>query len=366
MNHHRSHWASLATIVSVLALAASACGTSAASAHASPPIKSSITKPGGRDTIVSQSPAKSGSRSGQGKPQRTTAPAGNGGSGAPLYAGCQTPLAPGSYDETITSGGVQRSYLLSVPSSGSSRTPLPVVIDFHGYGQTAAIQAAYTGLSAAGATKGVLVVTPQGVADRWNFVRRPTVGPSDVAFLHKVLDQLDSLACYDHSRVVATGISDGADMANTLGCALPTMITAIFAVAPSIVPMRCPVAPATVIEVHGTADPIVPFNGGGGDRPFPFQGTQAQPVMTRMNYWSTLDKCTSPPSSAAVATGVEALQWHCPPGHLLALYEILGGGHTWPGAAPLPQLGYTTSSVSATNAVIRLAIDPHALPWAPG
>jgi polyhydroxybutyrate depolymerase len=33
------------------------------------------------------------------------------------------------------------------------------------------------------------------------------------------------------------------------------------------------------------------------------------------------------------------------------LYSIIGGGHTWPGAIPIPRLGLTTKQIDASSAI---------------
>lgn len=281
---------------------------------------------------------------------------------APAAACGTTPVPPGITRQTLVAQGVVRSYLLAVPVATGGPPP-PLVVALHGYGGSAAQFAAYTGLPTAGLAAHVIVVTPDGVGGRWNFVRRPAVGPDDVDFLTTLLAAVRRLACYDTGHVVVAGYSDGADMADTFGCARPGLVAAVYGVAPSIAPVSCPRPPATVVEVHGTADPIVPFNGGGGDRPFPFQGTEAQQVSGRMQIWAARDGCTGGPLQRAVAGGVYAEQWACPAGRQLGLLVVQGGGHTWPGAAPVPALGATTEAISANAEVIALADHPHQLPW---
>jgi polyhydroxybutyrate depolymerase len=285
------------------------------------------------------------------------------GPGVPGPPGCRLnqPL-PGVHAQTLPVGGLLRSYLLEVPDTAHPGLLLPLILSFHGYAQSDYQQNAYTGLAGTAQTHGVYVVTPQGYGGRWNFPRRAAVGPSDVTFVQALLSALQAQICFDPRRVVVAGMSDGADMANTLGCALPGRVAAVFAVAPSVFPQPCPTMPPTVVEVHGTADPIVPFDGGGGDRPFPFQGLTAQPVATRMASWAALGRCAAP-AAHPVAAGVSAEVWSCPKPLQLALYVIAGGGHTWPGAAPWPALGATTDAVSADDAVLALAQDPSRLPW---
>jgi polyhydroxybutyrate depolymerase len=247
---------------------------------------------------------------------------------------------------------VQRSYLLAVPAQAG---PRPVVIDYHGYQQSARQQDAYTGLSAEGTREGFVVLTPDGYGGRWNFVRRAAVGPDDVTFAEAMLADAATRACLDQHRIGATGMSDGADMADTLACALPGRIAAVAPVAPSVFPLTGCAAPVNYLEIHGTADPIVPYGGGGGDRPPPFQGTEAQPVATRIAQWARLSACTGE-TSATLAVGVTADRLTCPAGRQVELLSVAGGGHTWPGAVgppPAAGLGVTSTAVNADQVVLR-------------
>ncbi len=144
---------------------------------------------------------------------------------------CRSALAAGLH--TLTLGG--RSTLVEVPA-GSGLHPL--VLDLHGYGELATQQDSYTGLSGAGAAAGVVVLTPQalGTPPAWNFPQRTAVLPDDVAALTEEVDYAEAYLCADPDHVVATGYSDGADMADTLACARPGLVTAVVGVAPSVVP----------------------------------------------------------------------------------------------------------------------------------
>lgn len=270
-------------------------------------------------------------------------------------AACTPDSRPGTTRLSLTSGGVARQYLLTVPPPSGGR--LPVVVSLHGYGQSAAQQDSYTSLPSTAASSGVLVVTPEGSSHRWNFVRRPRVGPDDVAFLWAVILQVMDHQCGDPGRLVLTGISDGADMANTLACAIGGAVSWVVSVAASVSPEPCTNPPVRMIEIHGRADPIVPFTGGGGDRTAPFEGTEAQPAAERMSRWARLLNCTTSRELPARAD-VSRTTWSCPEGRRLELLAVAGGGHTWPGAQPWPAMGATTTSLDATRLVLAAAAGP--------
>ena len=111
----------------------------------------------------------------------------------------------------------------------------------------------------------------------------------------------------------------------------------------------------SVLAFHGTADPIVPYQGGdyfagaaAGRTP---GRAQALPVDDAAAAWAAFDGCGTPPTPTWVAADVQHLVWpDCPANGTVELYRIVGGGHTWPGSVPVraTRLGSTTPSISAT------------------
>ena len=175
-------------------------------------------------------------------------------------AGCETTEVAGTRTETITVGGVRRTYLLVVPASTPSRMPLPVVLALHGGSDTAENAKRYMGLTGSAPA---LYVYPQapywpeagGVG--WN------VDPAGVDFPYfdALMADLKSKHCVDTRRVFATGKSNGAFMVNALACHRPGLLRAIAPVAgggPST--SNCPSGPGVAaMIVHGSADQVVPI-----------------------------------------------------------------------------------------------------------
>jgi polyhydroxybutyrate depolymerase len=87
--------------------------------------------------------------------------------------------------------------------------------------------------------------------------------PDDVGFIKALLQVLPSRMCIDPSRIYATGVSNGGGFAARLGCELSSQIAAIAPVAGgyrSLDPCH-PDRPVAVLEIHGTADTVVPYDG---------------------------------------------------------------------------------------------------------
>ena len=106
--------------------------------------------------------------------------------------------------------------------------------------------------------------------------------------------------------------------------------------------------PLPVISFHGTGDTAVPYEGGSswvGDVVFP-------DVDEWTAGWARRNRCEPDPVESLVADEVRRRSYRdCAQGSDVILYTILGGGHTWPGGAPLPEwfLGPTSQSVDATR-----------------
>lgn len=274
-------------------------------------------------------------------------------SGTPIASGTAcTPVraaAPGGPHQALVRGDVPRGYGLYIPAGYDGSKAMPLVLAFHAFGLSASQMADYTGLQAIADEHGFVVVTPEGAGapQHWNW-RKVAAESDDVRFVSDLLARLDSELCLDPGRVFVAGFSDGAAMSRVLACDLPDRFAAVGVVASPSVPC---VAPIPMIAFHGTADPLVPFEGGvvpasiGGGGTFP-------PVRRGVSEWARALGCDGLPRISRPSPTVELSTFvHCKLGDRDALlYTLLGGGHTWPGSAPLPadQFGTTNAEVDAT------------------
>lgn len=139
------------------------------------------------------------------------------------------PHKAGSFDDTLTSGGVAREYILHVPPSYTGSDAVPLVVNLHGFASSAQAQARNSALPAKADEEGFIVVTPQAMGDPagWDIV----ADSSDVSFIEDLLDALTAELCVDETRVYVAGFSSGAAMAVTLACGLSERIAAIAPVA---------------------------------------------------------------------------------------------------------------------------------------
>jgi polyhydroxybutyrate depolymerase len=292
-------------------------------------------------------------------------------------SGCNEPATPGVTTQTLAVDGTERDYLLSIPPAYDPAQRAPLVLNFHGLGSNKEQQALYSGMNQKAGAEGYLVITPDGTGEtlkRWSFPPLPGA-TADVDFVKQILKTTSRTLCIDAARIYATGISNGAIFSTMLACALPGRLAAIAPVAGvnGIEACTAGTPPTSVLAFHGTADPIVPYAGGryfAGTNPTdpeePATTTtvrgrtagalRAQPVDGAVENWAAFDGCATSPTTTRVAGDVEHVTYAgCRPSGTVALYRIIGGGHTWPGAFAVnaARLGPTTSSIDATAMMLE-------------
>jgi polyhydroxybutyrate depolymerase len=180
--------------------------------------------------------------------------------------------------------------------------------------------------------------------------RTPSRMP-DVRFIAELIDTLEANYSIDPTRIYVNGFSNGGGMAFVLSCTLSRRIAAVgvVAAAQSLPWTWCADStPVPMIAVHGTADPIVPYDGGKvWLAPLPFPG-----VRTWAANWARRNRCAPKPVDSVVAADVRSLEYrNCAGDAAVVLYTIEGGGHSWPGGKPLPRwiAGSTSNSIDATD-----------------
>lgn len=260
----------------------------------------------------------------------------------------------------LKSGGHERSFLLYVPPGDSAQHPLPLVLVYHGAGETAVEQSTETDLlSLAEQRHGMLLAFPQGYDDTWNEGAGHTpaeqAGINDVAFTSAMLSDIEAHHAVDMRAVVATGISNGALLTEYLGCEIAANLTLIAPVEgelPATVSPHCsPSEAVSVYEVHGTSDPAIPYNGGHFDGAG--GGTTVLSAPESAARWAALDHCSPHARRARSGQTVTSTYSGCRDGVGVTLATIMGGVHQWPA-----NFGQTLTSVIASLPQGRHAVKP--------
>lgn len=269
----------------------------------------------------------------------------------------------------FVSGDSLRSYILHVPAAYDGSEPWPLVINYHGFTNTAGDQMGISQMNVVADTGRFLVAYPQGllVNNPFNGVRDlgwnifGTLSDNDdVAFTSDLIDHINASYPLDLNRVYATGWSMGASMSYDLVCQLSDRIAGIAALDNQMSEMQIAQCqadrPLPMLQMHGTADPIVPYQG----VVFP-TGMDSFLVATRTaEYWAEQNGCISPPDTIQLPdldttdqSQIRIFSYNnCSDSTEVLFYEVTGGGHTWPGGAPLPGfLGPVNRDISASSEI---------------
>jgi len=310
--------------------------------------------------------------------------------GAPVGPGVSAAPSPGCRGATgaptptrevpISAGGRTGFYFIEVPTSARAQVPTPLVVDLHGYFETAQIQVDISGLGAYGQAHGFITVTPQ-VDEKvpyWESV----IGSPDMAFFSGLLSHVEGTACIDENRVFVTGYSNGAFMTSAIACQFAGRVAAVAPVAGVEDPGGCrPSRPVPLLAIHGTADPLVHFDGTPskeaanlpapsgdgktlGDEEPSLVSTGGPSIPEVTAAWAQREHCAAGPTRVRVASDVTLVRYRCPHHAEVELYVVAGGGHAWPGSRGSADIasviGRTTFSISA-DAVMWRFFEAHPL-----
>lgn len=261
-------------------------------------------------------------------------------------------------EKQLTHDGLQRDYRLYVPAIYDGSESVPVVLNLHGYTSNALQQELYSNFNPIADTANFILVIPDGTRDAsnttfWNAFGSPTETVDDIGFLSALIDTIALDYNIDMNRVYSTGMSNGGFMSYRLACALSSRIAAIASVTgamvnPAFLPCNAS-HPTPVMQIHGTADPTVPYTGSTG-----VLGAEAS-----TSYWVDYNNCNPTPVETAVpnisqtdlCTADHFVYSGGDAGSTVELYRVNGGGHTWPGA-PI-DIGVTNHDFSASVEIWR-------------
>lgn len=251
-------------------------------------------------------------------------------------------------DATWTVGG--RQVRVHVPASYDPTRPTPVVVNLHGYSGDGLQQINVSRMFATSDANGFLALHPDGHHSPrgWNggvcCGAAATSGTDDTAWIASVLDEVESRLCVDTDRVFATGLSNGGFMSHRLGCELADRFAAIAPVAGVTGISNCtPSRPVAVMHIHGDADTLIPYNGGG------VNGNES--VAATIERWATNNGCTGAPAMTyQQGDATCTTRSSCTGNADVVECRIAGGGHQWPGGVSIGSfLGKLSNDLDATN-----------------
>ena len=242
--------------------------------------------------------------------------------------------------ETITHDNLQRDYILYIPQSYNPSNPVPLLLCFHGFTSNAEVNFYYTNFKEIADTVGFILVHPQGSLlqgiTHWN-VGGWTTGSTtdDVSFTNTLIDTITSSYSINTDRIYSTGMSNGGYMSFLLACQLSYRFAAIASVTGSMTPQTfnsCyPNHPTPILQIHGTADGVVPYDG---------NTSWTLSINEVLQYWSDYNNCLTSPTITEIPN-VNAFDGSTAEHHIyiggdrgttVEHFKVFGGDHDWPGA----------------------------------
>lgn len=209
-------------------------------------------------------------------------------------------IAPSTTQPTSTSTTIvslARAYSKFIPTSYSKGTSIPLVVLLHGYGSTGVQQESYMKFESVAEKNKFILVYPDGTIDSvgrrfWNATDAccSFFSPvDDDAYLLAVLKEMESNFSIDAKRIYFVGHSNGGFMSYRMACRHSDRIAAIASLAGASYSTATDCGPknsVSVLQVHGTNDGTILFEGG------QILGNPYPGAVSSVSQWATFNQCT--------------------------------------------------------------------------
>jgi polyhydroxybutyrate depolymerase len=289
-----------------------------------------------------------------------------------LFTGSRDAYAQQPISGSFTSGGNTRHYIGAIPDN--PQTPLRVVVLFCGATEDAE-QMVLRGFNDY-LGDNTLVIYPEPYNTTFGFGN--SAGIDDYQMVEDLLDDVAANYTIDTDDICIGGFSNGAVFTynlvcdfNSTGSTRPYAFKSFAVVSGAMVEGEanttdCPVAnELPVIAFHGTADAIIPYNG--GDIGFPLNFT-SEATETTVNFWATdVNSCSGNPTVTQLpdinttdGSTVELLDYPCSASEEVLFYRIIEGPHAWPsGNAPFDLLQGRNLDIVASELIADFFENPN-------
>ena len=233
--------------------------------------------------------------------------------------------------QTIVHDGINREYILYIPNSYNGTSAVPLMLNFHGFGDNASDYMNYADMRPLAESDTFILVYPQGScldgSSHWNAC--PLGGDNkssadDFGFVESLINKISSQYNIDLDRVYAAGYSNGGMMAYGLANYKSDIIAAVASVSGVMLDCIGPTShPMPVLDLHGTSDGILPYNG----------SSELNSVQNTLNHWINFNNTnTNPTVSTDNSGGITIEHYVYDQGDSLVSvehYKYIGGDHVW-------------------------------------
>ena len=233
--------------------------------------------------------------------------------------------------QTIVHDGINRAYILYIPNSYSGTSAVPLMLNFHGFGDSASDYMNYADMRSLAESDTFILVYPQGScsggSSHWNPCPIGADNKStadDVGFIEAMIHEISSQYNVDMERIYAAGYSNGGMMAYGLANYKSDLIAAVASVSGAMLDCTGSTShPMPVVDLHGTSDGVLPYNGGAD-----WNSTQST-----LDYWINFNNTTTNPTVSTDNSGGMTIEHYVydQGDGLVSVehYKYLGGGHVW-------------------------------------
>lgn len=195
-----------------------------------------------------------------------------------------------------------------------------------------------------------VVVYPDAVRREWNGARAATMAfkivktIDDVGFLSNLIDECRQRFGIDPAQVYIVGFSLGGQMVIRLlhdrphALSAAAIISADLPTSPNLVASDQPAVPVPLVLVHGTDDPLAPYDGGHVGFHGRFSRGEHHSALDTAAYFARRNGITAAPiiehtQRANSPTAITRTDYRQPDHAPVTLFTIHGGRHEIPGAS---------------------------------
>ncbi len=249
-----------------------------------------------------------------------------------------------------TTVGGERPATVIRPKDYDPTKSYPLLMVLHGFGATGLAQDVYFGLSGRVDRDQFVLIRPDGTMNGkkqrfWNATPaccafgQPV---DDVAYLTGLVEEVKASHNIDAGRVYLIGHSNGGFMSYRLACEASEVFTGIVSLAGATYADMTLCAPATqpvsVLQVHGTADDTILYDGGNlgvagvGDYPSAEGSVRQHAAIAGCDVDAAVDGATRDIDAQIAGDETTTRVWGtgCAPGTAFELWTIPGGVHIPP------------------------------------
>ena len=234
--------------------------------------------------------------------------------------------------------GEERSFVYYVPSSWDGAQEYPLLIVLHGLTQSGNGIMNITGFNEIADVNNAIVCYPDGLNASWNAdMNSLNSEVDDLGFIESLVSYFETNYNTNPYRRYLCGFSNGGYLSHKIASESSMCFAAIGTVAGNMSTTTAsnfnPSFPTSVLHIHGTADAIVPYNGGAAT------GASVDEIMS---LWQSYLSCDATPELIEMPNPnlldfsfPESYVYQNCEGSALEHIKVNGGGHQWPGIATL-------------------------------